>query len=340
MFDRPLLSFRSSQSGRVKLRYIPSSSVDVDHTGRMAIFGYGVVSTQKIRHADNKDGVIVEGDWKRFTRNLINDFAKGLPHKAIGSHVRVEEIAFEGVGCVTNLTLSTRQSLRFFFHAADWLLQQQDGKGGWPVGVTLNKDKSKYSQAGELTPGWYSGMGQGHAMSVLTRPYRVSKDEKYLSAAVKAIDLFEVSSSEGGVVARFMDTSYVWYEEYPTRPSSFILNGFMYSLLGLYDLWATLESEPDRFESEKERTKKLFDAGVVSLEALLPFFDTGSGSVYDLRHFSMKTAPKVARWDYHSTHINLLYTLSTLVDEPAKNFLLATADRWLGYMTGSRSKHN
>jgi heparosan-N-sulfate-glucuronate 5-epimerase len=145
--------------------------------------------------------------------------------------------------------------LRFFFHAADWLLQQQDDKGGWPVGVTLNKDKSKYSQADELTPGWYSGMGQGHAMSVLTRAYASSKEEKYLAAAVKAIDLFELSSSQGGVVARFLDTSYVWYEEYPTRPSSFILNGFMYSLLGLYDLWATLDEQADRFEPEKERTR-------------------------------------------------------------------------------------
>lgn len=27
-----------------------------------------------------------------------------------------------------------------------------------------------------------------------------------------------------------------WYEEYPTTPGSFVLNGFMYALIGLYDL--------------------------------------------------------------------------------------------------------
>jgi hypothetical protein len=46
--------------------------------------------------------------WKRFTRNLINDLAKGLPHKNFGSPVRVEDITLEGVGCITNLTLATR----------------------------------------------------------------------------------------------------------------------------------------------------------------------------------------------------------------------------------------
>lgn len=235
-------------------------------------------------------------------------------------------------GCIVwRLQLTAEKVVKFWF---------QDNKGGWPVGVTLNKDKSKYSQADEISPGWYSGMGQGHAMSVLTRAFRVSKDEKYLTAAVKAIDLFELPTSEGGVVARFMETGLIWYEEYPTRPSSFILNGFMYSLMGVYDLWSTLETESQNFESEKERAKKIFDTGITSLKTLLLLYDTGSGSVYDLRHFTMSTAPKIARWDYHSTHINLLYTLSTIVDDQTKNFFLATAERWLGYMTGNRTKHN
>jgi hypothetical protein len=29
-----------------------------------------------------------------------------------------------------------------------------------------------------------------------------------------------------------------------------------------------------------------------------------------------------------------------LVDGKSKSFFLSTADRWLGYMTGNRSKHN
>ena len=33
--------------------------------------------------------------------------------------------------------------------------------------------------------------------------------------------------------------------------------------------------------------------GMSSLLALLPFYDAGSGTFYDLRHFTMQTAPKV-----------------------------------------------
>ena len=127
-------------------------------------------------------------------------------------------------------------------------------------------------------------MGQGHAMSVLSRAFRESRDEKYLRAAVRALKLFTIPTSQGGVVTSFMETSHVWYEEYPTKPSSFILNGFMYSLLGLYDLFATLPNE-SQYAADLQLSKKLFDDGIVSLRAILPFFDTGSGSVYDLRHF-------------------------------------------------------
>ena len=71
--------------------------------------------------------------------------------------------------------------------------------------------------------------------------------------------------------------------------------------------------------------------GIESLKALLPFYDSGIGTFYDLRHFTMQTAPKVnqacvtdcflvvqsvfmqrARWDYHSTHVNQLLTLLTI----------------------------
>lgn len=43
---------------------------------------------------------------------------------------------------------------------------------------------------------------------------------------------------------------------------------------------------------------------------------TGSGSVYDLRHFSLGIAPNIARWDYHVTHINQLLLLATIDDDP------------------------
>lgn len=162
----------------------------------------------------------------------------------------------------------------------------------------------------------------------------------YLESAIRALHLFEVPSSEGGILAKFMSSDLSWYEEYPTNPSSFTLNGFMYSLLGLYDVWTVLKQK-ENYQDSYKTSERLFSDGLLSLQKLLPLFDTGSGTLYDLRHFTMMTSPKVARWDYHSTHINLLYTFSTIVnDEKTKIYFLATAERWTQYMLGIRSKHN
>ncbi|KPJ07372.1 D-glucuronyl C5-epimerase [Papilio machaon] len=93
-----------------------------------------------------------------------------------------------------------------------------------------------------------------------------------------------------------------WYEEYPTTPPLFVLNGFIYTLLGLYDLHV-IEGE-----NSISLAKKMFDDGMTSLKTLLPLFDTGSGSFYDLRHFTLGVSPNLARWDYHATHVNQAIT--------------------------------
>lgn len=54
----------------------------------------------------------------------------------------------------------------------------------------------------ELPPGWYSAMAQGQAMSLLVRAYLLTHDAKYLKAAVEAMKLFEISSEQGGVLAK------------------------------------------------------------------------------------------------------------------------------------------
>lgn len=81
----------------------------------------------------------------------------------------------------------------------------------------------------------------------------------------------------------------------------------------------------------------MFDDGMTSLKTLLPLFDTGSGSFYDLRHFTLGVSPNIARWDYHATHVNQLYLLAGLDSDP---ILINTAKRWEGYMQGKRAAHN
>ncbi len=340
--DSPTVSvdIRNPDVGKFTVRYVPDPHLDIRQVGKVVSLGYETIPP------------IPEGKWVRFTRNLINDLYKGFPanhvnkvFKKSGSAWFVERITFDGVGCVTNVSLANQQHKRMFFHAADWLISTQNRTtGGWHVDITFNQKRSKYPFATELPPGWVSGMSMGHAMSVLSRAFRASQNQDYLRAAIRGLGLFLKTSQEGGFKAVFMD-KFVWYEEYPTNPNSFVLNGFMYSLVGLYDLWQTLAAFDEVIEMSGKtkaaaEAENLFMEGMKSLRSMLPLFDTGSGTTYDLRHFTMGGPPKLARWDYHSTHVNLLYLLSTIDTEDDSEILGETADRWLSYMLGQRAEHN
>ena len=91
-----------------------------------------------------------------------------------------------------------------------------------------------------------------------------------MNSALKATDLFHRLAKDGGVRAVFLK-EYVWYEEYPTQPSSFVLNGFIFSLLGLYDL-----AEAARDANVKSDAGQLYADGLRSLKALAMLYDTGT----------------------------------------------------------------
>lgn len=74
-----------------------------------------------------------------------------------------------------------------------------------------------------------------------------------------------------------------------------------------------------------------------SLKKMLPLFDMGSRSAYDLRHVTLDIAPNIARWDYHATHINQLLLLETLDNATV---IQTTVKRWISYMNGTHASHN
>ncbi|KAH7958224.1 hypothetical protein HPB49_000113 [Dermacentor silvarum] len=270
------------------------------------------------------------------TRDLAVDLVKGLSfgQRKMATrprNLRVHSIVLRGYGLVDNLTLTTSAHEAHFFDSAEWLVRHQDDTGGWPIQVTRRLSNGML----ELEPGWYSAMAQGQAMSVLTRAYLTTGQRRYLDTALRATAPFKVRAETHGVMTTFLG-KFVWYEEYPTVPSSFVLNGFIYSLFGLYDVKSTCGDGAGLLEQCRD-AEKLFLDGMVSLKRMLPLFDTGSGTAYDLRHFSLGIAPNLARWDYHTTHINQLLYLATIDDDP---IFKTTADRWIQYMKGFRAPHN
>ena len=231
-----------------------------------------------------------------------------------------------------NVTFSSNEHLAQFFQAVDWFVKNQDSQGGWPIPVSR-----KFNQASNFYPvlksGWYSAMGQGHGLSLLSRAYALTKSSKYSQACEKAVEsIFDNSGDNNrGVRAVFLN-KFTWYEEYPTIPSSFVLNGFMYALLGLYDVQAL------GIPGAGDKSGELYKDGINSLITMLPLYDTGSGSMYDLRHFTVPgISPNLARLDYHVTHINQLLTFATIHDNP---IFSTVAERWIKYTEGDRASHN
>nr|XP_061830886.1 D-glucuronyl C5-epimerase B-like [Nerophis lumbriciformis] len=313
-----------------------SLSVMLDTTEKGSPFTiHYVTNTQLIAFKDREItyGIGPRTIWTSLTRDLVTDLRKGVGlsnTKAVKSTKimprRVVRLLLHGRGFVDNITISTTAHMAAFFAASDWLRRNQDERGGWPIMVTRKLGEGFRP----LDPGWYSAMAQGQAMSTLVRAYLLTKDQAYLNAALKAVGPYKVPSAQHGVKAVFMN-KYDWYEEYPTSPSSFVLNGFIYSLLGLYDLSETAGEKLGR------EAGQLLSRGMESLKAMLPLFDTGSGSIYDLRHFMLGTAPNLARWDYHTTHINQLQLLASIDSSP---IFKEVVKRWKGYLKGIRAKHN
>jgi len=289
--------------------------------------------------------------WSTLGRDVAVDLQKGVAHRYAGRKKRppkvlvrrIVSIELRGAGHVDNVTLSVDRHLSKFFYAVDWLVRRQEpATGGWSVPVARSLSDGRLT----LPPGWLSAMAQGQAMSALVRAYGRTRRKEYIDAAILAIEPFGRQSAEGGVVARFMDR-YDWYEEYPTTPPCFVLNGFIYALVGLYDVAASAPL------GDGQRTAaRLYAEGLKSLRVMLPMFDTGTGTVYDLRHLTLaaggRAAPNRARWDYHAAHVNQLAVLvSILRRDGADQEELETAAefeevarRWASYMKGRRSPHN
>lgn len=88
---------------------------------------------------------------------------------------------------------------------------------------------------------WVSGMDQGLVISVLVRASLLTGDKRYLELAQRAYPFYQVPIEEGGFRATF-SPGYRYFEMYPVYPLSKILDGIIFSLMGLYDLFLTTEN--------------------------------------------------------------------------------------------------
>ena len=160
-------------------------------------------------------------------------------------------------------------------------------------------------------------MAQGEVISFYLRMYQILLDESLLETAKQAYNFLRIWKKNGGV--RILDAKHnLWLEEYPTEKPLLVLNGFIYAILGLFDLHRLTGS------TEVEADIR---ACINTLKNTLREFDTGFWSFYDLGE------KELVRYYYQkNVHIPQLEILYILTKEP---IFIEYKGKWEAYLNFS-----
>nr|MBC8526075.1 hypothetical protein [Candidatus Cloacimonadota bacterium] len=98
-----------------------------------------------------------------------------------------------------------------------------------------------------------------------------------------------------------------FYEEYTAEVPTLVLNGMIFSLCGVYDFI--------RVFPENKLAKKIFDDGIATLKKILPEYDLGYWSRYNLCKSDWYPEIDPATIGYQRLHITQLEMLYKLTNE-------------------------
>ena len=196
-----------------------------------------------------------------------------------------------------------------FMNCMGWLESAAVHRGGavlWPY---------NYRTSYVPEPPFYSALAQANIMRTLYQAHEVTHEEKYQALIDGVLVSLDTPISEGGCMAIVGDGGGKWFAEIvaPCRSEPpYILNGHMEVLLRLNEYSVA---------TGDELAAQLLDGGVVALKELLPQYDAGRWSYYDLED----------NWayDYHYTHID---ELQRLYDITGDEMFAEYADRWDSYV--------
>jgi D-glucuronyl C5-epimerase C-terminus len=119
-------------------------------------------------------------------------------------------------------------------------------------------------------PPWASAMSQGTALEALTRAFHAFGDRGYLLLAHRALPVLAAPPPSGVSVRTRRGRRFLLYSFQPA-PSDAVLNGFLQTLIGLYDYAHT---------SGDRAAERLFKEGDAEARFEVPHYDTGSWSLY------------------------------------------------------------
>ena len=187
-----------------------------------------------------------------------------------------------------------------FLQCCEWAIAHQEDSGAWSNFFFIYKDHP------------YGAMAQGEGVSLLLRGHLETNDSRYKVASKKAIDFMLLPVDVGGTT--IYNSNDVIFLEY-THLSA-VLNGWIFSLFGLYDA---------KLFFNKEKYNEIFEKSINTLVQRLQCYDNGYWSLYDLdKHLASPF--------YHNVHIAQMKALFILTkrnefDEYAKKWSIYQSKR-------------
>ena len=169
-----------------------------------------------------------------------------------------------------------------------------------------------YFPFGGGRPPWVSGLAQGTAVQALARAAkRLGREADVLPIAQRALTIFEAPTPQGVRVPADHGDHYAIYS---FAPDLRVLNGFIQSLIGLYD-YARLSADP--------RGTALFQAAEPQARHEVPLYDTGAWSLY-----SRGSSTRESSLSYHDLLQGLL---ENLCERTAGEVYCTTAENFVAY---------
>lgn len=178
-----------------------------------------------------------------------------------------------------------------FWHYVNYFRDTQSSAGLWSY---------NFDWHGSSAP-WYSALAQSRGASVMLRAGLLSDKYQYFEIAKNALSKFTVSTHEGGFLHTFNRSKCLYFEEYPQTPTG-VINGFMASLISIWEM---------QFWLQEPWLINLWELGIASLEAMLPYYSIGWWSLYDLDENTPLANINSPR--YHlleMNYLNVLYLIS------------------------------
>jgi heparosan-N-sulfate-glucuronate 5-epimerase len=218
---------------------------------------------------------------------------------------------------INNASQNKQELTKKFLGQSDWLVanyNQVDDSAFWWMNY--------YMEEYNIGSPWCSAIAQGEAISVLLRAHLLTQNDIYIDSASKALKSFLVLIEKKGFRREF-DRDSLLFEEYPSQKMNFALNGFIFSLYGLYDFYLF---------NQNKLAEELFQKGINTLKNSLTNFDLGYWSKYSL-YYDPIDYP--ASYKYHALHVEMLKSLYFITSE---KIFQETSIKWEKYLFSFRSK--